>query len=678
MSPAVRWRHPTLSTQTQHQHSAHPAGPEWDEFLRRFETYADTKAFGKPLQLPRLLGQAARLLRHPAGIEALAAIAPRFTPAGLFIGSDWNAPLQLQPALVRATLDGGGATHTLECLSQLRFLAAARGEDTGDSLSPELARAFLEDVLARNIDLVFPLATEESRENALRHHIAIVLFGYLLAELGSAGILAALVRECERVMLQRPVRMQRVEKMLIAARRALPDDAAATDPVAERARWMMHCAHGPTALSRAHPDPAAFAAALQGLDEPALLEQAQLFGAAMNDSGLVSPAHGVLLHQLCACAPTGLADALALNSAGRVSLEQNEALIHELIELAVTPDTARCVYGLSRLLNRGILFFPPVAPGLQWLCRLPIVPAVAAELRTASGIASPPSANALLVASTLSVLGQPRGVDQGQNPTCQAARAISLWSQNDAGYLIELITAAARDGEIVMQFEGQEILSNDLPAGLASELHTELDSVSLLLTPHLDRIYMEMSRRVAGRGEDGHRWINPKFHGWWVFRDFASLVDANSGAITDLESFARRFYAAYHPAFNGGRELVYAQPCGVVSTTANAEFIGWHAVSIQRIARDPRGNWRVYFYNPNQDKGQDWGAGLRTSTADNGEWEGESSLLFEQFAMRLYVFHYRARELGDPSQVPATAIAAIREGIAASWGQDREWATSPS
>jgi len=398
-----------------------------------------------------------------------------------------------------------------------------------------------------------------------------------------------------------------------------------------------------------------------------------VFGRSMNDTGLVSRPHATLLQFLVDTNRKLLPPALALNRVGRTSLAEYQALVIDIIRHAVMPDTARCIYGLSRMLNRGILFFEPVAPGLRRLMVTAIKPSIAELLQTASQLPSPPDASALLMAGTLSVIGQPCGVDQGHNPTCQAARAISLWSHNDVGYLLELVTRAARDDEIIMHFEGDTIRSGELSFGLAEELHTELDPVSLVLTPHLDKIYMEMSRRTIGRNDDGHKWVNPEFHGWWVYRGFASLVDAATDGIKDLDGFVRAFYASYHPVYNGGRDLVYAQPCGVVSTTTDGQFVGWHAVSIQRIATDPDGNWRVYFFNPNHDKGQNWGQNIVTSTCDAGEYEGESSLPFAQFVMRLYVFHFKRSEIGDMDAVGDGVIAEVREAIAESWAADREW-----
>lgn len=654
--------------------------------LRRdFEQILDklqaTRAFGKGVHQTRLFAIAMKLLKQPGGAAVLYDLAPRFDAAGVFAGGDWDYPHILQPALVRSALLGEGLNTPVECLSELRMLSIAQGLHTHDELTPEAARGFLEEVLARNLDLLFPAATEAARvrtgENAERIQR---LFAFLSEQLGSFGILEALIAEAERVLLQRPIMIERVKALLYAAEQSLAlQEYAGEGEAVQQTREFIAALRGPTPLCQTHPLGEDYKLALAGLDAEAFSAEAQAFGESMKATGLVSAPHTHFLRFVASNLEGEqrvdlIADALSLERVGRTSLAEHEALITELIERAVTPGTSRCVYGLSRMLERGILFFQPVAPGLRRLMVLPIHEEVAQQLQSAAGYADQPqAASTLLLAGTLSVLGQPRGVDQGHNPTCQAARAISLWSQNDEGFLLELIARAARDGDLVMHFEGEAIRSSELTFGLARTLHTELDPVSLILTPHLDKIYMEMSRRTIGRGEDGHKWVNPEFHGWWVFRSFASVVDEETEAIKDFDGFVRRFYAAYHPEYNGGRDLVYAQPCGVVSTDTKGGFVGWHAVSIQRIALDPEGVWRVYFYNPNRDKGQNWGQGIVTSTCDAGEWEGESSLPFEQFAMRLYVFHYKRRELGDPAAVPAETVADIRAAVAESWAAEHAW-----
>ena len=51
-------------------------------------------------------------------------------------------------------------------------------------------------------------------------------------------------------------------------------------------------------------------------------------------------------------------------------------------------------------------------------------------------------ANVQLLAAVLGVFGLPLGVGQGNNPTCQSARAISMWAFNDPDYLLQMIAWA--------------------------------------------------------------------------------------------------------------------------------------------------------------------------------------------------------------------------------------------
>ncbi|MDZ7771120.1 MAG: hypothetical protein U5K38_19820 [Woeseiaceae bacterium] len=70
---------------------------------------------------------------------------------------------------------------------------------------------------------------------------------------------------------------------------------------------------------------------------------------------------------------------------------------------------------------------------------------------------------------------------------------------------------------------------------------------------------------------------------------------------------------------------------------------------------------------------QNWGQGIATSISDNGELEGEASLPFEQFLMRLYVFRYKSIELGDVAAVPDDAIERIVEAVAEGWAAGKRW-----
>jgi len=150
------------------------------------------------------------------------------------------------------------------------------------------------------------------------------------------------------------------------------------------------------------------------------------------------------------------------------------------------------------------------------------------------------------------MLGQPLGVGQGDNPTCQSARALSWWACSDPDYLLQLLAWAGRDDGILMTFRGQQISSAFLPAGASGQVGSDLDPVSMVLVPHLDRVYAEMCRLAHKAGEDPHLHVNPEFHGWQVGGGFAIAVDVLDGNLHEYEEFVRMFYACYHPNYNGG------------------------------------------------------------------------------------------------------------------------------
>jgi len=108
-----------------------------------------------------------------------------------------------------------------------------------------------------------------------------------------------------------------------------------------------------------------------------------------------------------------------------------------------------------------------------------------------------------------------------------------------------------------------------------------------------------------------------------------------------------------------------------------SRFIGWHAITIQRVSLDPRGKMRVYFFNPNNDSGQDWGDEVKVSTAAHGERHGEASLPFEQFASRLYLFHYDRAEGGEPADVDRAELERVVGYVHRSWGAGRVPAPGP-
>ena len=93
--------------------------------------------------------------------------------------------------------------------------------------------------------------------------------------------------------------------------------------------------------------------------------------------------------------------------------------------------------------------------------------------------------------------------------------------------------------------------------------------------------------------------------------------------------------------------------------------------AILRVTLDPKDVMRVYFFNPNNDSGQNWGDGVTVSTAGHGERFGEASLPFEQFLSRLYIFHYDPLEHGEMATVTRGELDEVIGYIQRSWGADR-------
>ena len=159
------------SVSTTEETAATPvAGIDTDQLAREFgevlDKMAQARTYAKARHQPRLFAITMKLLRAPGGVAALYRHAPKFDESGLFVGGDWDFPERLQPDLVRETLLQGGNNVTVECLSQLRMLAIANGDVVHPELLAAQAAHFLEAVIARNLDILYPEATESSRGQA--------------------------------------------------------------------------------------------------------------------------------------------------------------------------------------------------------------------------------------------------------------------------------------------------------------------------------------------------------------------------------------------------------------------------------------------------------------------------------------------------------------------------------
>ncbi|MCW4152408.1 MULTISPECIES: hypothetical protein [Halomonadaceae] len=632
-------------------------------------------ALSKPAELPRVLDTARELLMLDGGAQALEQRAQAFEAAGVFLGSDWETPQYLVPTLTTFALKSTDPNVVvIETLSEIRLLAVAKGGYAHPLVSEEFSHHYLTQVIAINLWLLFTAPSEAEREQQGR--LAVIprqLFQYLAERIGYEHIIDQLIDEIWRILKQRPIQVDSIKQMItqISLCQANPEiDLGASGQGADR---LVSSLFGPTQACREDPGIDIYRERLDGMDQSALQAEATGFARAMHDTGLVSPYHAVLLRHLLEEGDHLVSEAFGLSSTGRDCLLCYRELVHALIRGSVYPATAQAVYGLALMLERGILYQPPVAPAMWRQLNLPLSEWSQARLNIAYGeIASP---RARLLEGVLCMLGLPLGVGQGNNPTCQSARALSMWAYNDPDYLLQMVTWAARDDEIIMHFEGQAISSMASLSGVASELPIDLDPVSLIVVPHLDRIYAEMGRRCISREGDPHRWVNPEFHGWWSGRGFRINVDVATGKLVDLNDFIRHFYACYHPYYNGNQPLIHPQPAGIAVTDSAARFIGWHAITILRASLDPNDVMRIYFYNPNNDSGQDWGDGVKVSTAGHGERFGEASLPFSQFVSRLYIYHFDPLERGELATVTEDELDTVKRYLQQSWGAERLPAT---
>lgn len=649
--------------------SATPSPDAVDHLARDFDQALDVlrqaPAFARPRYQPEVQRLAAGLLDSEPGVDALVARAGAFQEAGVFDGGPWKNPEGLVPRLVRGCLEGGGVYPIMECLSELRLLDLARHAEGADQ---EVARAFLEEALALNLDLLLPGATEESRAQATNRARARRVLERVLDLLSPPALLARVTDEATALAVQRRIST----RALVRATRIGLRLAEAQQLEAPALTRFQRALDGPSPLSQAHRAPAAYRRELVVADPATVAGEAQALGESLRATGLACRQHAVLLRRLRKHPPELTAAALGLSEVGAAYLERDLELIRGLVSASIFPGTAQALYGLAQALERGILGRPEVSAGLRRLAELALCPRAREVL--AGARPRPPDPQARLVAGALQVLGQPLGVSQGDHPTCQAARALSIWSQRFPGYLLEVLVTAARDDLVEMRFEGETLISSQLPPASLIEVESSLDPVSRVLVPHLDRLYQEMMRRVAARPEDGHRWVNPAMYTRSVPTGFASVFDKATGQVVDHPDFVRRFYATHHPLYDDdGGALAYPNPVGLCVTTSRGELLGLHAVTLQRVAEDPEGVLRVYFYNPNEEGRQNWGGGVTPSTQGCGELEGESSLPFEQFTSRLYAFHFNPYEQGDAFAVPQEVIEDVTRMARTTWGRRYVW-----
>ncbi|MDX1559171.1 MAG: hypothetical protein R3193_09710 [Marinobacter sp.] len=614
-----------------------------------------------------LLERARVLMTLPGGFDAIYRRVRSLESAGIFGTSDWARPGLLQPALAKHSLREAGAVTTIvEAISELRMLAVTRGKYFHPGISAEQARHFLTQVMALNLDLLSGQLTEADRERPKQlGTIVQELYRYLISHLGYESLLDSLVEEVWRLLDQGPVQVDSIREMIGQIAKCLYDPDIKTPSNSDATR-LVKALFAPTPASAEDPGLAIYEQRLRDMDDVALSSEATYFARSMFDTGLASPYHAVMLRFLRSSGQDDLIpNTLGLTMTGLDDLYCYTDLVHALIDEAIYPETCQAVYGLTMMLERGSLFTPSVAQALWRQIKLRLSAETEHALIDAFGDAHPP--RVFLLAGVINLLGQPLGVGQGNNPTCQSAIGLSMWASNEADYLLQVLAWAARDNEVLSRFEGQEVSSRDLEPGLVQGTPVDVDPVSLILIPHLDRLYGEMWRRCESRDDDAHRWINPEFYGWWVSHGFRVVTDVKTGEVQDYEGFIRHFYASYHPFYNGNIPVIHAQPAGIAVTDSAARYVGRHAINILRVALSPKNEMRVYFFNPNNDSGQNWGQDITCSTFGNGEFRGEASLPVAEFTSRLYAFHFDPLELGDLSAIPDEEVARVMDLGYTSW-----------
>lgn len=647
-----------------------------NQFFKSLTAYEEAFSFSKPERLKRLLSQVNVLVQRAEGLQLLYENIPRLLEAGIFEKTAWEHPHLLVPGLVSGTLLAPEPTSTLEVMSELRLLAIVEGKVQVPDFSPEAASQFLEDVLVKNFELAYnDFSAPVWQTYAGRDLLKIkYLFALILSKIPLQQLKPQILDELRTYAAYRPIVNSKVEHLLKVVGERMPLDVK-TSKTDRDIKAYVDAFLAPTPHAKMAESIESYQQSLPQLTRAELQTEAQLMGQQMKTHWLVSRQQLFLLHYLAQEHPDLVADALALDAHGKAEYEKHQAFVCMLIPTFLTPAMKQAVYGLSRILERNLLSRKTTFSALNRLLRIRLHPSVAARLEKTNTSGEAASPIQLLASGVFCVLGHPLGVRQGNNPTCQSARGISMWSRNAPAKLLNLLMDAAVADNLHMRFEGQLLESVRTGIGLVERLDYKLDPVSVVLVPHLDKIYNEMMKRASLHhlGVDSHVSVNPAFYGHWIQTGFGSVFNPMTQEVENYRDFVRIFYAAYHPEFNGGHHIVYPVPLGIFITDTAARMRGYHAISLMRVAQW-KGEWRAYFFNPNAEGRQNWGQGILPSVIDQGEKFGESSLPFGQFVSRVYAFHYNQLRMDERDKlVPEELVTEVEKLAKTSWGVNYKW-----
>jgi hypothetical protein len=643
-----------------------------EKFFEALEDFKEATPLLAENYKKKLLSSLDLLTDSRDGIQFLFNQIGDLAEAGFFKDTMWEDPERLVPSLVGGTLKAGGQSTIMEIMSELRILAIANSTIKHKNFSAGKAERFLEETLVSNIELIFPDKSELAQKSTKDTQRKInVLFDHITDLIPIDKIKPRLAKEIELICAQRPVVTDRVLDIISTVKKDM--DLSAGNKEDRRLSYFVNAVYAPSEKA-GDLSVDEYEKYLDQAKRKEIVKECEELSETMHETGLAVDYHAILLRRV-ADSGSLVKLALGLENTGQAEVDKHKKFVSELIRTVIQPDTARSCYGLAKLLERSLLSHQPVKSGLQRIMGMQMHPEVADNIRK-SRQNSALDPKHLLTAECLGILGQPLGVGQGWNPTCQSARGISLWSSHVSGKLLRMVESAAKSNSLWMRFEGNVIKSDEQILGLVKELDYNLDAVSVVLVPHLDKIYNEMMRRAANRNDDPHKWVNPAMYGHWIPTGFISAYDSLTNSIKGYENFIRTFYITHHPDYNGGHNLAYPNPVGIFLTSSTGKLIGFHAVSILRV-RKIKGQIRVYILNPNNEGRQRWQDNIRPTVSGNGERAGESSLPFYQFTSRLYAFHFNQSDLDDLAKVDDKEISKVTELARSSWGESYQW-TEPA
>lgn len=647
----------------------------YDNFQSGLEELKSATSLTKAQSAHKLSSQVDLLILEPEGVRYLYDHVQELESAGFFDNSPWSDPEKQVPTLVKGTLMSGHPNSSIEILSELRTLSYAKGLGSNGKISQEDAATFIEEILVLNLEFAFDELNEETRNKLTPQERRKVVnhFRFLLENAELDNIKEKLASEIKMVCAQRPLVTTGIRNLIDTVYQKL--DTSGANEADEELKFFVDALYYPGNIAIENPNFAAYENALKGASESDLIAEAESAGKYLHETGLTNPYLAMLLRFCISEHPDLVPQVLHLSNKGKSDWEKHTDYVTELIETVFGVNNYKGIYGLKRMLERNLFSRRSVCAGITNLKLVSLNPKV--EERILKSVGNPNanvSAMQYLLAGVIGLLGQPLGIGQGNNATCQSARGMSMWAQHAPAKLLNMITTVSTANNLIMRFENGDLESVKLGKGLVDKLDHNLDAVSVILVPHLDKIYNEMMRRAAGRGEDPHRWVNPALYGHWIQTGFASAYSYLTDSIQDYTGFIKLFLAAFHPDFNGGREMVYPNPIGIFVTSSKGDMLGFHAVSLLRIKKAENGETRAYFLNPNNEGRQNWGQGIEPTVYGHGERHGESSLPVEHFLARVYAFHFnKLNAMAHLNDVSPKIVDDITKLAQESWGKSYTW-----